>query len=216
MTDLNQLWKGLLTLEDIFSLEESFFATVTSFLLFHCFNMSIRSSYNEETIVSLIKEYYSLLVSLAYLHASQVIHPPPSSHAINELLCNQLGLDAAVISLMKKIPYIDGPYSDGELDWDSSAYGCMLFPGSYCGSEAYSFLRDYDIVESRDPEGHRTVGWRLNYLLSHDVALAHNLRDGMSLVLDTKASMTSNPFQLGLGKEELMRLDRHCEDAGQQ
>lgn len=179
--------------------------------------MSTISSYHEATIVSLIREYYSLLISLSYLHASQVINPPPSNHTINESLCNQLGLDAAVISLMKKIPYIDGPYSDGELDWDASAYGCMLFPGSWCGSMAYSFLRDSDIVESRDPEADGTEGVRLNYLLSHDVALAHNLRDGMTLVLDTKASMTSSKaFRLGLGKEELMRIARHCEDAGQQ
>lgn len=154
--------------------------------------MSTTSPYNEATIVSLIKEHYSLLISLSYLRASQIVNPPPSDHVINEKLCNSLGLDAAVISLMKKIPYIDGPYSDGKLDEDASAYGCLLFPGSWTGSMAYSFLRDDDIMESRDPEATGTRGYRLNYLLSHDVALAHNLRDGMTLVLDTKASMTSN------------------------
>lgn len=147
--------------------------------------MGTHSSYNEATLVSLIKEYYALLVSISYLHASQIVNPPPSDQIINESICNQLGLDAAVTSLMKKIPYIDGPYSDGELDEEASAYGCMLFPGS----RAYSFLRDYDIIESRDPEADGTEGVRLNYLLSHDIALAHNLRDGMTLVLDTKASM---------------------------
>lgn len=159
--------------------------------------MSTESSYNEATIVSLLEEYYSLLVSLSYLHASQVINPPTSGHEINESLCNQLGLEAAVISLIKKIPYIDGPYSDGELDEDASAYGCMLFPGSWCGARAYSFLRDHDIIESRDPEADGTEGVRLNYLLSHDIALAHNLRDGMTLVLDTKASMPYNLSKLG-------------------
>lgn len=157
--------------------------------------MSTGSCYNEAIIVSLLKEYYALLISLAYLHASQVINPPPSDHAINESLCNQLGLDPAVTSLMKKIPYIDGPYSDGEFDEDASAYGCILFPGSWRGSRAYSFLRDDDIVESRDPEADGTEGVRLNYLLSHDVALAHNLRDGMTLVLDTKGSMISKPLR---------------------
>lgn len=70
-------------------------------------------------------------------------------------------------------------------------------------------------MESRDPEADGTEGGRLYYLLSHGLALAHNLRDGMTLMLDTKASMTSNPFPFGLGKEELMHLDRHREDAGQ-
>lgn len=170
--------------------------------------MSTRSPYIEATIVSLIKEYYSLLIALSYIRPSQIINPPPSNHMINESICNQLGLDAAVISLMKKLPYIDGPYSDGELDEEASAYGCMLFPGS----RAYSFLRDHDIIESRDPEADGTEGVRLYYLLSHDLALAHNLRDGMTLVLDTKASMT---FRLGLGKKKLMHIDRHREDVGQ-
>ncbi|KAG8161964.1 hypothetical protein KVR01_007729 [Diaporthe batatas] len=152
--------------------------------------MSTTSPYNEAMIVSLIKEYYSLLISLSYLRASQIVSPPPSGHVINEKLCNSLGLDAAVISLMKKLPYIDGPYSagDGQLDQDASAYGCLLFPGSWTGSLAYSFLRDDDIMESRDPYATGTQGYRLNYLLGHDIALAHNLRDGMTLVLDTKAN----------------------------
>lgn len=124
--------------------------------------MSIGSSYDEAAIVSLLKEYYALLISLSYLHASQVINPPPSNHLVNESLCNQLDLDSAVISLMKKIPYVDGPYSDGELDEDASAYGCILFPGSWRGSEAYFFLRDEDIAESRDPEADGTEGVRLN------------------------------------------------------
>ena len=59
-----------------------------------------------------------------------------------------------------------------------------VFPGSM----AYSFLRDDDIVESRDPENGGVGGVRLNYLRSHDVALSHCLRDGMILILDTKAS----------------------------
>jgi hypothetical protein len=136
--------------------------------------------YNEETIVSLINEFYSLLVSLAYLQPSQIIYPPPGTgHNINEKLCNSLNIDAAVISLMKRIPYIDGPYEDVQklegFDEEASAYGCYLFPGS----RGYSFLRNDDIVESRDPENDGVEGVRLNYLLSHDVTLSHCLRDGM-------------------------------------
>jgi hypothetical protein len=146
--------------------------------------------YNEETIVSLINEFYSLLVSLAYLRPSQIIYPPPGTgHNINEKLCISLNIDVAVISLMKRIPYIDGPYEDVQklegFDEEASAYGCHLFPGS----RGYSFLRGDDIVESRDPENDGVEGVRLNYLLSHDVALSHCLRDGMILVLDTKASI---------------------------
>lgn len=69
--------------------------------------------YSEETIVSLINEFYSLLVSLAYLRPSQIIYPPPGTgHNMNEKLCSSLNIDVAVISLMKRFPYIDGPYED--------------------------------------------------------------------------------------------------------
>lgn len=141
--------------------------------------------YNEETIVNLITEWYSLLISLAYLHPTQVIYPP---HDINERLCKSLGIDDMVISLMRKIPYVDGPFADIQkregLDEGETVYGCHVFPGSM----AYSFLRDDDIVEGRDPENGGVGGVRLNYLRSHDVALSHCLRDGMILILDTKAS----------------------------
>ncbi|KAH9216813.1 hypothetical protein DL95DRAFT_522518 [Leptodontidium sp. 2 PMI_412] len=141
--------------------------------------------YNEEITVDLITEWYSLLISLAYLYPTQVVYPP---HNINERLCKSLGIDDVVISLMKKIPYIDGPYVDVQkregLDEGDTVYGCHLFPGSM----GYSFLRDDDIVESRDPENGGVGGVRLNHLLSHDVALSHCLRDGMILILDTKAN----------------------------
>jgi hypothetical protein len=172
--------------------------------------------YNEETIVSLINKFYSLLVSLAYLRPSQIIYPPPGTgHNINEKLCNSLNIDVAVISLMKRIPYIDGPYEDVQklegFKEEASVYGCHLFPGS----RGYSFLRGDDIVESRDPENDGVEGVRLNYLLSHDVALSHCLRDGMILVLDTKASML--PLKLlFLFWHELMEIYRYGEGTGKQ
>ena len=125
------------------------------------------SLYNDEIIVSLINEFYSLLVSLAYLRPSQIIlSPPGTGHNINKKLCNSLNIDVAVISLMKRTPYVDGPYEDVQklegFNEEASAYGCHLFPGS----RGYSFLRGDDIVESRDPENDGVEGVRLNYLLT--------------------------------------------------
>jgi hypothetical protein len=172
--------------------------------------------YNEETIVSLINEFYSLLVSLAYLRPSQIIYPPPGTgHNINEKLCNTLNIDVAVISLMKRVPYIDGPYEAVQrlegFDEEASVYRCHLFPGS----RGYSFLRGDDIVESRDPENDGVEGVRLNYMLSHDVALSHCLRDGMILVLDTKASMLPLKLLLRLW-HKLMEIYRYGKCTGKQ
>jgi hypothetical protein len=90
-------------------------------------------------------------------------------------------------------------------------YGCHSFPGS----RGYSFLRGDDIVESRDPENDGVEGARLNYLLSHDVALSHCLRDGMILVLDTKTSMLPLKLLILLW-HELMEICRHGEGTEKQ
>jgi hypothetical protein len=139
---------------------------------------SMSTAYSEGEIAGLITELYELFVSLAYLDRDQITWPPPSvGHRINEDLCISLGLAPSVISLMKNIPYVH------------SLHGFHIFPRS----EAYSFLRDQDIIESRDPENLAPLPGeeselRLDYLLPHDVALSHNLRDGMTLVLDTTDS----------------------------
>jgi len=153
---------------------------------------TISTPYNEAEIVSLITELYELLVKVAYLDNGQVTWPPfDSGHLINVDLCKQLGLDAAVISLMKKIPYVDSrEQEEDDVIERPDLHGFHLFPRSM----AYSFLRDDDITESRDPEnlpprpGEKSE-LRLDYILPHDIALSHNLRDGMTLVLDTKDSM---------------------------
>ncbi|CZR66790.1 uncharacterized protein PAC_16691 [Phialocephala subalpina] len=138
---------------------------------------TISTPYDENEIVDLITELYELLVKLACFPPDEVTWPPEPGHQINEVLCEELHLDPAVTSLMKKLPYLDSDLR-GQVH---------LFPGS----EPYSFLKDGDILESRDPENlpprpGKESKLRLDYLLPHDVALAHNLRYGMTLVLDTK------------------------------
>ena len=146
---------------------------------------TMSTPYNEAEIVSLITELYSLLIKLSYFNYNDVSFPPKNGHQINEDICRNLHLDSAVISLMKKLPYINGDLR----------YGIYLFPGSI----PYCFLQDGDILESRDPENlpqkegvEETI--RLDYILPHDIALSHNLRDGMGLVLDTKASIVTFPL----------------------
>lgn len=152
--------------------------------------VNIQSAYNEDTIITLLTELYSLYVRLAYLSPSDIVYPNPITgrYHINRSLCNSIGIDQSVISLMERMPYMDGPHREletrEELNKDARSHGNFLFPGS----RAYSFLRDHDIKESRDPQCNGDNP-RLDYLLGHDIALSTNLRDGMILILDTKASV---------------------------
>ncbi|KAF8859498.1 hypothetical protein BDZ45DRAFT_725250 [Acephala macrosclerotiorum] len=138
---------------------------------------TISTPYDEAEIVGLITELYELLVKFAYFPHDAVTWPPENGQPINDALCEELHLDPIIASLMKKLPYLDSDLR----------YHVHLFPGS----EPYSFLQDGDILESRDPENlaprpGEESKLRLDYLLPHDVALAHNLRDGMTLVFDVK------------------------------
>jgi hypothetical protein len=134
---------------------------------------NISTPYDETEIVTLITDLYELFIKLNCFSHNDVTWPSEQGHQINEELCRQLNLDDAVISLMKKIPYVNG-----------NLYSCFhLFPRSI----AYSFLQDDDIVASRDPIEPEEV--QLHYILPHDIALSYNFRDGMALVLDTEDSM---------------------------
>ncbi|KAH8900848.1 hypothetical protein GQ53DRAFT_740700 [Thozetella sp. PMI_491] len=61
--------------------------------------------YDENIIVNLIEEIYKILILLCYIDAAHVAFAPPEGHAIDEMLCLDLGIDARVISLMKRLPY---------------------------------------------------------------------------------------------------------------
>ncbi|RFU23863.1 hypothetical protein B7463_g12477, partial [Scytalidium lignicola] len=134
---------------------------------------NIRTSYNEYEIVGLITELFELLLKLAYFSNDQVTWPPQEGHKINETLCKELHLEPAVISLMKKIPYVDERVE--------------LFPRSF----PYSFLDDDNIIASRDPERippheDQESDFRVNNLLPHDIALSYHWREeGLALALDT-------------------------------
>jgi hypothetical protein len=169
--------------------------------------------YNEDVLVALINELYSLYILLAYLKPSDVVHPDPatSRHNINRTLCNSLGLDSSVISLMERIPYMNSSHTDPSPRRGLDNYPTFLFPRS----RAYSFLNDQDIIESRDPEYDGVNPLRPNYLLSHDIALSRNLRDGMSLVLDTKASLFLLLIMSYISEDKLMNLHRYSTDARQ-
>jgi hypothetical protein len=64
-----------------------------------------RPPYNEDEIVQLMKEIYRTYLQLNYIKRWELVWPPKhTGHAINEALCKELGLDPALISLMKRLP----------------------------------------------------------------------------------------------------------------
>lgn len=132
-----------------------------------------QTPYNEDEIVSLVTKLYELLVKLAYIGRDHIRWPPPGGHAINEDLCRELQVAPEVISLLKRLPYVD----------EDCPYALDLFPNS----EPLSYLQDSDVERSRDPAAspHRP---RRDYILPHDIPLTGPGDEGPYFVLDVKES----------------------------
>lgn len=134
------------------------------------------SPYNEEKIVTQINTVYNLLLKLSYFTPDRINFPPEDGHTINEELCHSLHLTPAVVSLMKRIPYvIDGYHKP--IIWQS---------------RAYEYTRDEEIRNGRDPERTDAVfdedELRMDFLRPWELALTCWLDDGISVILNTKSS----------------------------
>lgn len=144
--------------------------------------MTAMAPYDEEIIVKLFEELYHLLITLCAIEEHQISFPPAGGHSINVELCTSLHIDAAVISLMRNIPY--------PKERETQLYFC-LFPDGH----PFIYVDDGDIFRGRDPDhapADGTVPLRLNYVLLQDIAFTFpSTRDGLSVILDTKESKLS-------------------------
>ncbi|KAL2836712.1 hypothetical protein BJY01DRAFT_251822 [Aspergillus pseudoustus] len=135
-----------------------------------------RSPYNEDEIVQLIKDIYRTYLRLNYIKRWELVWPPKDTgHVINAALCEELGLEPAVVSLMKRIPYF----------YDSSTSRNVEF---HEYSRAMVYLEDAEIRGGRDPDLFEIQEPRLDYLLPRDIALICTEDQGGNIILDTKAN----------------------------
>ncbi|KAL4942931.1 hypothetical protein BDV06DRAFT_190998 [Aspergillus oleicola] len=133
-----------------------------------------RTPYNEDEIVQLIKDIYDTYLRLNHIKRWELIWPPnETGHVINETLCQELGLDLAVISLMKRIPYF----------YDSDTSKNVEF---FEYSRAMVYLEDEEVLGDRDPGMFEVQEPRLDHLLRHDIALICTEDEGKNIILDVR------------------------------
>ena len=137
-------------------------------------------AYDESHIVSLVTEYYNLILSLCYLSADEVDFPPPEGRQIDEELCNSFNLTPEVRSLMRRLPC---PSAEGTM----TEYEMFIL-----NSFANSFVNSKLIELGRDPEYFE----RLDFLAPSHIAMSIMGDEGVWLVLDTARS--SAYFVVGL------------------
>ncbi|KAL3489584.1 hypothetical protein BJX62DRAFT_238981 [Aspergillus germanicus] len=134
------------------------------------------SPYNEDEIVQLIKDIYRTYLRLNYIKRWELVWPSEDTgHAINEALCEELGLDPAVVSLIKRIPYICDYSTTKDIEF-------------YPDSRAMVYLEDDEIRGGRDPSLFEFQEPRLDHLLQYDVALLCKGDEGSNIILDVKSN----------------------------
>lgn len=130
------------------------------------------NAYDGSQIISLVTEYYNLILSLCYLSAEEVDFPPPEGRQIDEELCESLNLTSEVKSLMRRLPC---PSAEGTmLEYE------MFIPNSF----ANSFIDSKLIELGRDPE----MLDRPGFLEPSHIALSVMGDEGAWLVVDTAKS----------------------------
>lgn len=135
---------------------------------------NIQTPYSENEIIGLVTDLYNLLIKLAYISRDHIAWAPVGGHAINEDLCHELQIAPEVISLMKRLPYVDA----------DCPYSLHLLPNS----EPLSYLEDSDVERSRDPAAYPERP-RRDYMLPHDIPLTGPGDEGPYFVLDVRDSM---------------------------
>ncbi|KAE8362899.1 hypothetical protein BDV27DRAFT_146575 [Aspergillus caelatus] len=129
--------------------------------------------YNEDTIVNVISDIYRIYLQLNYIFPTDVVWPSQEGHVINEALCEELHLDSAVISIMKRLPYFRASELAADIPFTSL-------------SRAFVYLEDDEIRDGRDPDRFQDEGLRLGFLLPQEIALDCSTNKGIYLILDTK------------------------------
>ncbi|KAL3440123.1 hypothetical protein BJX65DRAFT_315095 [Aspergillus insuetus] len=120
-----------------------------------------------------LKDIYRTYLKLNYIKLWELVWPPADGHAINEALCEELRLDPAVISLMKRLTYI-------------SDFSTTKDIGFYTYSRAMVYLEHDEIRGGRDPTFFEFQEPRLFHILPHELTLICDGDEGSNIILDIK------------------------------
>ena len=129
-----------------------------------------KESYDPDEVVSLITEFYALLVEMGHWPLGTIGYPP---HAINVELGKELGYDDHVLVLMQKLPYVNRH----ENRWESYA-------GQIVDNTRFA---DYRQENDLTINGRCPYWGEGQYIESHMLPIAYPCGNhGWIILLDTK------------------------------
>ncbi|KAJ7771960.1 hypothetical protein DFH07DRAFT_997690 [Mycena maculata] len=130
------------------------------------------AAYNPEEVVSLITQFYELLITMGHWPEGSLRYSPHVDPPVNEALAAGVGYAPAVISLMKRLPY---------LTWKANRDDSRHIVGRTPWAD---YTSNEDIAEGRHPYPYQYIDgcpdldpWLLPLMLPE--------RDGWNVLLDT-------------------------------
>ncbi|KAJ7176712.1 hypothetical protein C8R46DRAFT_1077088 [Mycena filopes] len=132
------------------------------------------ASYNPVVVVSLITQFYELLIDMGHFPEGSLRYAPHTNPPVNEALAVQLGYAPSAISIMQQLPYLS-PEVNGFRHRDQCILARTVFA---------DYTRDEDLKEGRRPYPYMYTDncpdldpWLLPLMLPS--------RDGSHVILDT-------------------------------
>ncbi|KAJ7356657.1 hypothetical protein DFH08DRAFT_849648, partial [Mycena albidolilacea] len=155
------------------------------------------AAYNPDEAVSLITQFYELLVTMGHYPEGSIRYPPHTDPPVNEELAAQLGYPAAAISLMRRLPYLARKFNDGIPQHE-------ILPGTRFAD----YTCEEDLGEGRRPNPYPYIDgcpdidpWLLPFMLSD--------RDGWNIMLDTQLGVVRAYSTWARMQEDTVEWRRH-------
>ncbi|KAJ7789471.1 hypothetical protein B0H14DRAFT_242757 [Mycena olivaceomarginata] len=151
------------------------------------------AAYNPDEVVSLITQFYELLVTMGHYPEGSVRYPPHTDPPVNEELAAQLGYPEAAISLMQRLPYLTREINTSEQHEILRR------------TRLADYTRERDLREGRHPYPYDDCPdidpWLLPVMLPR--------RDGWNVMLDTQLGVVRAYSAGGWLREDIVEWRRH-------
>ncbi|KAJ7356692.1 hypothetical protein DFH08DRAFT_849739 [Mycena albidolilacea] len=151
------------------------------------------AAYNPEEVISLIIQFYELLVTMGHYPEGSIRYPPHTDPPVNEELAAQLGYPEAAISLMRRLPYLTREVNTSDQH--------EILPRTRLAD----YTHERDLEEGRHPYPYDDYPdidpWLLPVVLPG--------RDGWNIMLDTQLGVVRAYSTRGWLREDSVEWRRH-------
>ncbi|KAF7360575.1 SWIM-type domain-containing protein [Mycena venus] len=159
------------------------------------------AAYNADEVVSLITQFYEVLITMGHWPEGSLRYPPHTNPPIDEELAVRLGYAPAAISLMQRLPYLTSNINDRD------EYAILR------RTQLADYTCEEHLREGRHPYPYYCIDgcpnidpWLLPFTLPS--------RDGLNVLLDTRMGVVRAYYTPGWPPQGTVEWKRHGDPFG--